>query len=113
MQRLFSIVTFAYAGLAAMQWRYATRWLEASPGVLWCGNAVSDPYWLLVSVVGPLSALCTAVLITRCVKSRRWPSHAVTALVTFMVTSGGLVYESLILSSYGILVDRIWWLPWR
>ncbi len=113
MHRLLASAVFAYAGLSAAQWGYATRWLYGPPGLLWCGNAVSDPFTLLVNVVGPLAASCAAVLVRRCVKARRWPSSAVTALLTFAVTSVCLGYEAHVLGRYGIEIGRIWWLPWR
>jgi hypothetical protein len=113
MDRLLATVVFAYAGLSAAQWGHATRWLNAPPGVLWCGNVVSDPFTLLVSVVGPIAAVCAAVLARRCIKSRRWPCRSVTALLTFVLTSAFLAYEARFLAQYGLPVGRVWWLPWR
>jgi hypothetical protein len=113
MRRLLASAIFAYAGLSAAQWGHARRWLHAPPCVLWCGNVVSDPFLLLVNVAGPLAAACAAVLIRRCVKDRRWPGYAPAALFTFAVTSACLACEAHTLGGYGILIGRVWWLPWR
>lgn len=113
MHRLLATAIYAYAGLAAAQWGQASRWLFAPPGKGWCGNVVSDPYGLIVNVVGPLAAACGTALTRRCIKARRWPAYAVTALITFAVTSIFLGYEAHFLGRYGIMIGRIWWLPWR
>jgi hypothetical protein len=113
MHRLLATAIFAYAGLSAAQWGHATRWLYASPGVLWCGNVVSDPFAFLVNVVGPMAAICAAVLVRRCILTRRWPCYSVTTLFTFVVTSACLAYENHVLADYGMEIGRIWWAPWR
>jgi len=110
MHRLLAAVIFAYAILSAAQWGHATWWLHAPHGGLWCGNVVSDPFALLINVVGPLAAGCAAVLARRCVAARRWPHFAVTALLTFAVTSACLAYEAHVLHDYGLPLGRIWWL---
>jgi hypothetical protein len=112
MHRLLATAIFAYAGLSAAQWGHAARWLYAPPGLLWCGNVVSEPYSILVKVVGPLAAICSAVLARRCILARRWPCYSVTALLTFAATSACLAYESHILGLYGLEIGRIWWAPW-
>lgn len=113
MNRLLATVIFAYAGLSAAQWRHATRWLYASQGVLWCGNAVSDPFTLLVNVVCPLAAMCAAVLARRCIMARRWSFFSFTALLAFVATSACLAYECNLLGRYGLAIGRVWWAPWQ
>ena len=111
MHRFLGTTLFAYVGLSAAQWGHAKRWLNAPPGVPWCGNAVTDPFSWLVNVVGPLAAACAIILLRRCVKACRWPSYAVTALLAFVATTGGLVYEARLLSRYGLEIG-VWWLSW-
>lgn len=113
MHRALTTVIYTYAGLSAAQWAHAMRWLYSPPGVLWCGNVVSDPYLLLVNDVGPLAAACAAALTFRCIKARRWPCFTVTALLTFLVTSACLVHEGYLLRcDYGLdVLSGIWWLP--
>jgi hypothetical protein len=113
MHRLLATAIFAYAGLSAAQWGHATRWLHAPPDVLWCGNVVSDPFTRIVNVHVPLAAAASFVLVRRCIKVRRWPCYAVTALLAFVVTSACLAYEAHFLGEYGFEFGRIWWLPWR
>ncbi len=111
-QRLAAIV-HAYAGLSLAQWGHATRWLHASPSVLWCGNVVSDPYLFLVNIIAPLAAACTALLARRCIRTRRWSAVMAAALVVFLVTSAGLIFEgSSLQRDYGIdILGGVWWLP--
>jgi hypothetical protein len=47
MHRVLTTVIYTYTGLSAAQWGHAMRWLYSPPGVLWCGNVISDPYLLL------------------------------------------------------------------
>ena len=76
-------------------------------------SSAIDPLTRLVNVVGPMAALCAAVLARRSIKSRRWPCYSITALLTFAVTSACLGYEVYSLGDYGIEIGRVWWLPWR
>jgi len=113
MHRLLATFVFAYAGLSAAQWGRATRWLYASSGTRWCGNVVLDPYMQLVNVMLPLAAFASVALVRHCVKSRRLPGYAITAWLTFVVTSGFLAYEGYLLrSEYDVPLGDIWWLPW-
>lgn len=111
MQRLLATAIFAYAGLAAAQWASASRCLNAPPGRLICGNVASDPYRSLVNGICPPAAACAIGLTYRCIKARRWPAYAITALITFTFTSACLVYEVRVLDDHGIDVGGIWWLP--
>lgn len=112
MCRLLATFIFAYAGISAAQWSAATRWLYGSPGRLWCGNVVSDPYMLLINVLAPSAAVANIALVYRGVKTRRWPPYMVTAMLAFVATSGCLVYEGYLLrSKYGIPLGDVWWLP--
>jgi hypothetical protein len=111
MPRALAVAIFVYAGLSAALWGDATRWLYGPPQGFWCGNVISDPFALLVNVVGPLAAVCAAILAGWCIKARRWPRLAVTALLTFGVTSACLAYESHVLGLYGFEIGRVWWLP--
>lgn len=113
MHRLLATAIYAYAGLSAAQWGHATRYLHAPPDVFICGNAISFPFELLVNVIGPLAALCAAVLARWCIRSHRWPCFAITALLTFAGTSACLAYESYVLDCYGLEMGYVWWLPWR
>jgi hypothetical protein len=114
MNRFLATSLFVYAILAASQWRNATQWLYAPPGRLtWCGNAVSDPFGLLVNVVVPLAAIGAAALILRYFKARHWPIYGITALISFTITTTGLVYEASVLHDYGIPIGRVWWILWR
>jgi hypothetical protein len=113
MHRLFVLVIFLYAGISAALWGAAKSRFDSPSGGLWCGNVVCDPFRLLVNVIGPAAALCAGLVAHRCIKARHWPSHAVTALFAFTITSGCLVYEARILRQYGLEIGRVWWLPWR
>jgi NADH:ubiquinone oxidoreductase subunit 2 (subunit N) len=113
MPRALAVAIFAFAGLSAALWAVAMRWLYASPYSLWCGNVISDPFALLVNVVGPLAAACAVILAGGCIKARRWPRLAVAALITFVITSACLAYEHHVLGLYGLETGRVWWLPWR
>ncbi len=92
---------------------HAARWLYASPGVLWCGNVVSDPYLFLVNVIAPLAAVCTASLAWRSIRARCWSTLSAAALVVFLATSTGLATEGILLQrDYGIdILCGVWWLP--
>ena len=113
MHRLLATAIFAYPSLAAAQWHHATRWLYASLGVLWCGNAVSDPLTVLVNVVCPLAAICAAVPYRRSIMTHHWPCYSVTALLSFVASSACLAYECHVLGLYGLAIGRVWWAPWR
>jgi hypothetical protein len=113
MYRLFGLVIFAYAGISAALWGHVTSWLRPPSRELRCGNAITDPFGLLVNVVGPAAAVCAGLLVRRCIKARRWTSHAVTALFTFAITSACLAYEAHMLGQYGLEIGTVWWLPWR
>ena len=103
---------FCYALLSAAQWRHAAWRLYTPHELLWCGNVISDPYMFLVNVVGPAAAVCAAILVRRCVQSRRWPVLANLALLAFALTSAGLIYEGRLLHEGGLPLGRILWLAW-
>ena len=113
MHRILSSVVFAYAGLAAAQWGRATRWLHVPAGTHWCSNVISDPFGGLLNIVVPVAALCSLGIARRCLRRRRWPGHAIVALLTFAVTSACLGYEAHVLGDYGLEIGWVWWLPWR
>ena len=106
------VAILGYSLATAALWRDAAWWIYAPHGLLWCGNVVSDPYMILVNVVGPAAAVCAATLVRRCVLSRRWPWAAISALLAFALTTGWLVYEDRLLQEVGFPRSRIWWLPW-
>lgn len=112
--RLLATVDFAYAGLAAAQWGSASRYIfiPPPPDKWLCGNAISDPYMLLVNVVGPLAAVANVVLLRRSVGTRRWPAYSITASLTFLTTSACLAYEGYWLTAeFGLPLGDVWWLP--
>jgi hypothetical protein len=106
-------ILFAFAGLAAAQWRSACHYLyePPPPGSWYCGNAVSDPYGLLVKYAVPVSAICAAAIARRCLRERRWGCREVAGLVAFAATSACLLAEGRLLVRYGFEFGRIWWLP--
>jgi hypothetical protein len=112
--RLLATVIFAYAGLAAAQWGSAARYIftPPPPGMWLCGNAISDPYMLLVNVVAPLAAIANVALLQRSFGTRRWTAYTITASLTFLATSACLAYEGYWLSSdFGLPLGDVWWLP--
>ena len=113
MRLALEVPIVAHAILAAAQWRHAARWLYDPPVWGYCGNVVSEPFALLLNAPCPIAAGCAAGLACRCFKERRWPWHAVAALMLFVAASAGLVYEAGVLRDYGFERGRVWWLPWR
>ncbi len=112
MHRLLATLSFVYAGLSAVHWGAATHWLYGPPGDLCCGNAVSDPYMLLVNILAPLAAAANVSLVHVALKSSRWPPYTVMATLAFVVTSGCLDYEGHLLEFwYGVPLGDVWWLP--
>ncbi len=113
MHRLLATFIFAYAGLFAVQYGEAIRWLHAPPGTLWCGNVILDPYMLLVNVVAPLAAVANVALVLRSLEARRWPAYTITATLTFVATLVCMAYEGYVLrSEYNCPLSDVWWLPW-
>jgi hypothetical protein len=112
MHRALITAIYAYAGLSAAQWGHAMRWLYCPTEVLWCGNVISDPYFLLVNDFEPLAAACAVALIVGCVKERRRPWFTVGAILNFVAASACLVHEGWLLGKYGFPFDHVWWLPW-
>jgi hypothetical protein len=107
-------VISVYAFLAAYQAGHALRWLDGSNGVLWCGNVVTDPFRILVRVIGPIAAICALTLGIRCFKARRWSLSAMTVLLVFALTTAALARQAWILErDYGFdgLCNAFWWLP--
>jgi hypothetical protein len=114
MNRVLSLVIAVYALLAAVLWRDASWWLYENHGLLWCGNVVTDPFGILVRVVGPIAGLCALDLVGRCFKTRRWPMIAVGGMAAFVVTTAALACEAWVLEcDYGFdgLRNAFWWLP--
>lgn len=114
MKRSLEAVIFGYAVLSAACWGDAARWVYGKSDGLWCGNVVSDPYRLLVEYVAPWAAVCVGVLGARAVKRRRWEGIEVAAMLAFVVTSAGLVWEAGVLEGrLGIELGPYWWQVWR
>ena len=103
---------FGFIALAESQWGYVVRFLAAHEDGFWCGNALSDPFLLLVNVGGPYIAAYSALLAWGCFRHRRWPILVVVAFLLFLATTAGLAWEGLLLQrDYGIIIlDRVWWL---
>jgi NADH:ubiquinone oxidoreductase subunit 2 (subunit N) len=111
--RALSTVIFVYAFLAAYQGGHAFRWLNGN-GILWCGNVVSDPFRILVRVIGPIAAICALTLGIRCFKARRWSLSVMAVLLVFALTTAALARQAWILErDYGVdgLRNAFWWLP--
>jgi hypothetical protein len=88
--------------------------IHGSNGVLWCGNVVTDPFRILVRVIGPIAAICTLALGIRCYKARRWSLSAIVVLLVFALTTAALARQAWILErDYGFdgLCNAFWWLP--
>ena len=112
MIRLLGIVLFVHAGLSAAQWGLAAWWLDETHDLLWCGNAIGDPYIGLVNGVTPLTSVCAIDLMRRCIKQHRCSGFAILALLTFAATLAGLAFEGRFLQREGgIDLGRVWWLP--
>jgi hypothetical protein len=111
--RLLAPIIFVDAGLSAAQCGHAAQWLYRPPDVLLCGNAISDPYLLLVNLVAPLAAVANGALIWHGLRTRQWSIFTVTATFAFLATSCCLVFEGYVLQhDYGLPLDGVWWLPW-
>lgn len=80
-------------------------------GIWYCGNAVGDPYGMLVKYVVPVSATCAAAIARRGLRERRWGCREVAGLVAFAATSACLLAEGRLLVRSGFELGRIWWLP--
>jgi hypothetical protein len=115
MRRTLAAAIFTYAAISVAIWVTSARLIYLPrDGFGICGNAISDPFALLVNIVGPMAAACAVLLVGRCIRIRRWPRIGVAALATFVVTSACLAYEGLVLFPlYGLEIGRVWWLPWR
>jgi hypothetical protein len=114
--RALAGLIYAYAGLSAAQWGHAEKWLQTPHvGFFWCGNVLSDSYLFVVNYVCPLAAACAGAIAIRCLKTRRWPWFAITALLTFIATSACLAYEGYWLrNDHAInVLNGILWLPLR
>jgi NADH:ubiquinone oxidoreductase subunit 2 (subunit N) len=111
--RALSTVISVYAFLAAYQGGRAFRWLNGN-GILLCGNVVSDPFGIVVRVIGPSAAICAFTIGLRCFKARRWSLSAIMVLLVFTVTTAALARQAWIIErDYGVdgLRDAFWWLP--
>jgi len=111
--RLLATVIFAYAGLSAAQWGHAAWFFDVPSDSLRCGNVVTDPFTRILNVPAPIAAASAIVLGRRCLRARRWPALAVTALLAFVVTSACLACEGHFLARRGLEFGRLWWFPWR
>jgi hypothetical protein len=113
MDRALVWTVYCYLGLSVAHWWSVAHYLHGPTGRLWCGNVISDPLLCLVNKLGPLAAVCVAVLLWRRIKSRRWPLLPILVIPVFLGTSAALAFEVVWLRDYGFgLSHAVWWFPW-
>jgi hypothetical protein len=115
MNRTLEWIVYSYLGLSVAHWWSVVHYLHASRGGgLQCGNGLSDPLLFLMNKVGPLAAVCVAVLLHRRNQGRRRPLLPTMVLPSFLGTTVTLVLEAeWLLRDHGVPLSRtVWWFPW-
>jgi hypothetical protein len=105
-------MTIAFSLLTAAELGHAAWWILHPQSGLWCGNVVSDPLHLNLSILAPLAAGSILAMAWLCGASGRWPLLCRFALVLFVVAQVALLAATrVVVVEYGLPIGRIWWLP--
>ena len=115
MNRALSWIVSLYFGLSVAHWWHLHQLLHHPPRGLWCGNVISDPYFLLMNNLVPIVAVCVGISVLRRIKARRRPLLPLMVLPMFLGTTVALMIEGqwLLDRYWGLPIHHnVWWFPW-